>query len=47
MCLLGNSGEISTCCFAVHQGRTNRDREKGQKVNRKKAFQAEIVMCLK
>lgn len=41
MHLLGNSSEISTCCFAVHQDRMNRD--KGQKVDRKKAFQAETV----
>lgn len=40
--LLGNSSEINS--LAVHQDRMNRDREKGQKVNRKKrAFQAETV----
>lgn len=43
MCLLENHSEISTYCFAVHQDKMKRDREKGQKVNRKKAFQAEAV----
>lgn len=39
--MLGNSSEITTCCFAVHQDTMNRD--KGQKVNRKKALQAATV----